>query len=90
MGNINILMESISNSQLLKEIHYILDENRLPIASKDELDSQVIELEKYLHGSEYSAINAKKNKVNIWTGVLALPILIASILLYLTKYTQLT
>jgi len=88
MGNITTLTEMLDNAQLLKELHIVIAENQLDITSKDDLNAQIIEIDDYLGRNEYAQLLHKKNRVNIGTGILALPILLFCILLFAGKYSH--
>jgi len=88
MNSLRVLSESLDNAELLKNLHYIIDEHHLPIRSKDDLNDQIIEIEKYLGQSEFSHLNTKRKKANIGTGILALPILIYCLFLFGSRYAN--
>jgi len=88
MGNLRILGESLENAEILKDIQYHIKDRRLPISLKDDLNKQVIEIEKYFGEDNFEKLEVKKNKINIWTGVLAVPILIYCIALFLSRYVH--
>jgi len=86
MGNLRILGESLENAEILKDVQYDIKDRRLPISLKDDLNKQVIEIEKYFGEDDFEKLEVKKNKINIWTGILAVPILIYCIALFLSRY----
>lgn len=86
MGNLRILGEILENAEILKDVQYHIKDKRLPISLKDDLNKQVIEVEKFFGEDEFRKIELKKNKINVWTGVLAVPILIYCIVLFLSRY----
>lgn len=86
MSNFNILAESLDNAERLKRLHYIIDANKLPIISKDDLNHQIVEVEKFLGENDFTELNKKRKTVNIWTGILALPVLFYCIFLFLSRY----
>ncbi|EXE63765.1 hypothetical protein J580_0887 [Acinetobacter sp. 1542444] len=88
MGNLTILGEALESAEILKNIQYHIKDNRLPISLKDDLNKQVIEVEKYFGEDDFEKLEVKKNKINIWTGVLAVPILIYCIALFLSRYVH--
>lgn len=88
MGNLRILGESLENAEILKDVQYHIKDSRLPISLKDDLNKQVIEIEKYFGEDNFEKLEVKKNKINIWTGVLAVPILIYCIALFLSRYVH--
>ncbi|WP_151789934.1 DUF6097 family protein [Acinetobacter seifertii] len=88
MGNLRILGESLENAEILKDIQYHIKDRRLPISLKDDLNKQVIEIEKYFGDDDFEKLEVKKNKINIWTGILAVPILIYCIALFLSRYVH--
>lgn len=88
MGALRILGETLNNAEILKNMQYSIKDRRLPIALKEDLDEQVIEVEKYYGGEELRQLSSKKNKVNIWTGILAVPILLYCIFLFLSRYVH--
>ncbi|MBJ8506681.1 hypothetical protein I6M96_16970 [Acinetobacter seifertii] len=88
MGNLRILGESLENAEILKDVQYHIKDMRLPISLKDDLNKQVIEIEKYFCEDDFEKLEVKKNKINIWTGVLAVPILIYCIALFLSRYVH--
>ncbi|MBE2163144.1 hypothetical protein IIQ44_17020 [Acinetobacter oleivorans] len=88
MGNLRILGESLENAEILKDVQYDIKDRRLPISLKDDLNKQVIEIEKYFGEDDFEKLEVKKNKINIWTGILAVPILIYCIALFLSRYVH--
>ncbi|RKG31112.1 DUF6097 family protein [Acinetobacter tianfuensis] len=88
MNNFQILSESLDNAELLKKLHHAIDESRLPIISKDDLNDQTIEIEKYFKGDEFSNLHAKKKLANIGTGLLALPVLIYCLFLFGSRFAN--
>lgn len=88
MGALRILGETLDNAEILKNMHYAIKDRRLPIALKEDLDEQVIEVEEYYGKEELRQLNSKKKKVNIWTGILAVPILLYCIFLFLSRYVH--
>ncbi|MCU4434745.1 hypothetical protein KTH93_04540 [Acinetobacter bereziniae] len=88
MSNFQILSETLDNAEILKKLHYVIDEHRLPITSKDDLNDQIIEIENYLGESEFRSLQEKRKLVNLSTGLLALPILIYSIFLFGSRYAN--
>ncbi|OTG85547.1 hypothetical protein B9T31_12210 [Acinetobacter sp. ANC 4558] len=88
MSNFQILSESLDNAELLKKLHHAIDEYRLPITSKDDLNSQIVEIEKYLGGNEFSNLNAKTKFANLGTGLLGLPVLIYCLFLFGSRYAN--
>ncbi len=88
MGNLTILGEALESAEIMKNIQYHIKDNRLPISLKDDLNKQVIEVEKYFGEDDFEKLEIKKNKINIWTGVLAVPILIYCIALFLSRYVH--
>lgn len=87
MGNLRILGESLENAEILKDVQYHIKDRRF-ISLKDDLNKQVIEIEKYFGEDDFKKLEVKKNKINIWTGVLAVPILIYCIALFLSRYVH--
>ncbi|RZH04306.1 hypothetical protein EXE00_17695 [Acinetobacter pittii] len=47
MGNLTILGEALESAEILKNVQYHIKDNRLPISLKDDLNKQIIEVEKY-------------------------------------------
>ena len=88
MGALKVLGETLNNAEILKNVQYSIKDRRLPIALKEDLDKQVIEVERYYGEEEFRQLTLKKNKVNIWTGILAVPILIYCIFLFLSRYVH--
>lgn len=86
MGNLRILGEMLENAEILKDVQYHIKDKRLPISLKDDLNKQVIEVEKYFGETEFGKLELKKNKINVWTGILAVPVLIYCIALFLSRY----
>ncbi len=62
MGNLRILGESLENAEILKDVQYHKD-RRLPISLKDDLNKQVIEIEKYFGEDDFKKLEVKKNKL---------------------------
>lgn len=87
MGNLRILGESLENAEILKDVQYHIKDRRF-ISLKDDLNKQVIEIEKYFGEDNFEKLEVKKNKINIWTGILAVPILIYCIALFLSRYVH--
>ncbi|MEQ1066865.1 DUF6097 family protein [Acinetobacter sp. XH1741] len=86
MGNLRILGETLEDAEILKDVQYHIKDKRLPISLKDDLNRQVFEVEKYFGEDEFKKLEVKKNRINIWTGILAVPILIYCIALFLSRY----
>lgn len=86
MGNLRILGETLENAEILKDVQYHIKDKRLPISLKDDLNKQVIEVEKYFGETEFEKLELKKNKINVWTGILAVPVLIYCVALFLSRY----
>lgn len=86
MNNLSLLSEVLDDAQHLKELHYFIEEHQLPIISKDDLDEQMMEIEKYLGQDQFTQTHAKRKKVNIGTGLLALPVLFYCIFLFMSRY----
>lgn len=86
MGNLRILGETLENAEILKDVQYHIKDKRLPISLKDDLNKQVVEVEKYFGETEFEKLELKKNKINVWTGILAVPVLIYCIALFLSRY----
>ncbi|USP42200.1 DUF6097 family protein [Acinetobacter sp. XS-4] len=86
MGNLRILGETLENAEILKDVQYHIKDKRLPISLKDDLNKQVIEVEKYFGETEFGKLELKKNKINVWTGILAVPVLIYCVALFLSRY----
>lgn len=88
MNNFQILSESLDNAELLKKLHHAIDQHRLPISSKDDLNDQVIEIEKYLGENEFRSLHEKRKLANWGTGLLALPVLIYCLFLFGSRYVN--
>lgn len=88
MSNFQILSESLDNAEILKKLHYFIDDHRLPITSKDDLNDQIIEIEKYLGESEFRSLQGKRKLANLGTGLLALPVLIYCTFLFGSRYAN--
>lgn len=88
MGNLKILGETLENAEILKDVQYHIKDKRLPISLKDDLNKQVVEVEKYFGGTEFEKLELKKNKINVWTGILAVPVLIYCIALFFSRYAH--
>ncbi|ENX33845.1 hypothetical protein F889_02509 [Acinetobacter colistiniresistens] len=88
MGNLKILGEALESAEILKNVQHHIIDNRLPISLKDDFNKQVIEIENYFGEDEFKKLEIKKNKINIWTGVLAVPVLIYCIALFASRYAQ--
>jgi len=86
MGNLRILGETLEDAEILKDVQYHIKDKRLPISLKDDLNRQIVEVEKYFGKDEFKKLEVKKNRINIWTGILAVPILIYCIALFLSRY----
>ncbi|MBS6929113.1 MAG: hypothetical protein KH152_11625, partial [Finegoldia magna] len=63
MGNLTILGEALESAEILKNIQYHIKDNRLPISLKDDLNKQVIEVEKYFGEDDFEKPEIKKNKI---------------------------
>ncbi len=66
MGNLRILGESLENAEILKDVQYHIKDRRLPISLKDDLNKQVIEIEKYL--VRMTSRNSKLRKTKLTSG----------------------
>ncbi|MDC9819207.1 DUF6097 family protein [Pectobacterium polonicum] len=88
MGLISTLGKSLDNAQRLKELHQHIERYNVPVTSKDDLFQQFIEIERYLGGTDYASIHAKKSKVNILTGIFAMPILIFALFFIPDRYLK--
>lgn len=86
MNNLSLLSDALDDAQYLKELHYFIEEHKLPITSKDDLDEQIIVIEKYLGQDQFTQIHAKRKKANLGTGILALPVLFYCIFLFMSRY----
>lgn len=86
MGNLRILGETLENAEILKDVQYHIKDKRLPISLKDDLNKQIVEVEKYFGETEFEKLELKKNKINVWTGILAVPVLIYCVALFLSRY----
>ena len=63
MGNLTILGEALESAEILKTFNIILKDNRLPISLKDDLNKQVIEVEKYFGEDDFEKLEIKKIKL---------------------------
>ncbi|MFT4022004.1 MAG: DUF6097 family protein [Acinetobacter sp.] len=88
MGNLIILGKPLENSEVLKNIQNHITDNHFSIPLKDKLNKQVVEVENYFGDHEYQKLEEKKNKINIWTAVLAFPVLIYCISLFFSHYAN--
>lgn len=86
MNNLSLLSDALDDAQYLKELHYFIEEHKLPIISKDDLDEQIIAIEQYLGQDHFIQLHAKRKKANIGTGILALPVLFYCIFLFMSRY----
>ncbi len=62
MGNLTILGEALESAEILKNVQYHIKDNRLPISLKDDLNKQVIEVEKYFFKISFKCF--LKTKIN--------------------------
>ncbi|WP_312971162.1 DUF6097 family protein [Acinetobacter gerneri] len=69
-------------------LHKIIYRLSSPILSKDNLNDQIIEIEKYFGENEFSHLSAKRKLSNIGTGLLALPVLIYCLFLFGSRYAK--
>lgn len=86
MGNLSALSQTIEAAQLLKELHQYIGTHHIPVTSKDDLHSQMVEIEHYLGGTTYQELSRKKRSINIWTGILALPALLFGLFLLFGRF----
>ncbi|WP_413482680.1 DUF6097 family protein [Morganella psychrotolerans] len=85
MGIITAFAKSTDNSQLLHLLHLQIEEQDVPVARHDDLDSQLTDLAVYMNNDEYPALTRRRRRVNILTGILALPVLFYTLLLFSQK-----
>lgn len=85
MGIITAFAKSADNSQLLRLLHQQIEKQDVPIECRDELDSQLTDIAVYMNNDEYPALARRRCRVNILTGVLALPALLFGLLLFSQK-----
>lgn len=88
MGNLRILGEALEGAEILKNVQHHIVDNRLPISLKDDFNKQIIEIENYFREDEFKKLEVKKNKINIWTGIFAIPILVYCIALFASRYAH--
>ena len=86
MGYFSLMGTIVANSQQLKELHHHIADRGIQVASKDDLTSQLKEIERYLGRNDFSTMNRKRQTVNYLGGVLALPILVYGLLLLLDRF----
>lgn len=85
MGIITAFAKSIDNSQLLRLLHQQIEKQDAPVACCDDLDDQLTDIAAYMHDEDYPALAKRRKKVNMLTGLLALPVLLFSLLLFSQK-----
>ncbi|EJD6110939.1 DUF6097 family protein [Morganella morganii] len=85
MGIITAFAKSIDNSQLLRLLHQQIEKQDAPVACRDDLDDQLTDIAAYMHDEHYPALAKRRKKVNMLTGLLALPVLLFSLLLFSQK-----
>lgn len=85
MGIITALGKSIENSQLLRLLHQEIERNDVKLDCRDDLNDQLLDIARYMSDDEYLSVVKIKRKVNILSGIMALPVLILAILLFSTR-----
>lgn len=70
------VLKSMEFSQELDLLHKQITQRELPVAKSDSFDKQVILLEQHLGGTAYQTTYKKMKKVNILSGLAALPVLL--------------
>lgn len=86
MGYFGMMGTMVVNAQQLKELHYHIEDRRIPVTLKDDLAAQIKEIERYLGRTDFSTANRKRQTVNILGGVMALPLLAYPLLLVLNRF----
>lgn len=81
LGNIKSLGTVLDNAEVLKEVHRRIEQQRVPVASRDDIGPQLVELDRYMGTAAFTGLHARANKANLWSGVVALPILFYGLLL---------
>lgn len=82
MGIVNTLY---IYAEKLEALHQHIEERRIPVASKDDMGAQVLELERYLGIADYSAAISKRRIAIITLIIAFLPIAFFSLLLCLNS-----
>lgn len=85
MGIITALGKSIENSQLLRLLHQEIERNDVKLDCRDDLNDQLLDIARYMSDDEYLSVVKIKRRVNILSGITALPVLILAILLFSTR-----
>lgn len=85
MGIITAFAKSADNRQLLRLLHQQIEKQDVPIECRDELDRQLTDIAVYMNNDEYPALATRRRRINILTGILALPVLFYTLLLFSQK-----
>lgn len=71
-----VILRSLEFSQELDLLHKHIKRNELPVPLSDSFDKQVTLLEQYLGENAFQSTYKKMKKVNILSGLFALPVLL--------------
>ncbi|MDU4697555.1 MAG: DUF6097 family protein [Paenibacillus sp.] len=70
------LLKTLEFSQELNLLHKYIKHNELPVPLSDSFDQQVMLIEQYLGGNDFQSIHKKMKRVNLLSGLFALPVLL--------------
>ena len=84
MGNAEILYHTLQLSAELDELHKLISTMDLPVQKRDSFDEQCILLEEYLENNDFRVNYRRMKKINMITGLFAIPFLIVVIGLYIS------
>lgn len=85
MGMITALGKSIENAQLLRLLHQEITNNNAAIECRDDLNDQLTDIAQYMKDTQYLSLAQKKRRVNLLSGLLALPVFFFCLLLFSTR-----
>ncbi|MEQ4619105.1 MAG: DUF6097 family protein [Corticimicrobacter sp.] len=79
---------AVDEAQILKELHQRIEQQSLPVAVRDEMEAQLVDLDSYMGTSALTGLQARTNRANIWGGVMASPFLIYMLFLVFNRFTD--
>ncbi|MEQ4619104.1 MAG: DUF6097 family protein [Corticimicrobacter sp.] len=79
-GFASALGSAMENTELLKALHQRIEQQRVPVASRDDLGPQLLELERYMGSTAFSDVQSRVRKSTIWMIVVFLPVAVFMLL----------